>query len=984
MSYNPKELKSGFNNIDTEVNYTFVGRDPITNKEHLKSVSLKPGIDFNSIEEKYEKVIEIDKQSLIEQLEPAFNDVFVSEELEKYNNDSKFRKKVEEYLNGLKTGKFNNRDFIGMLNDEREKATNIIENKSLDKLLDFLMALTSNRVRDSKMPTLKKERGKTVFEDATEITLYDKKELISKKYLRYVLKEGNISYLDTLKMDSNLFDKQYAIEMVLRSLTYIHPYVDHILENDAEYGTMKNQLLFRIRKLIGKNSIDGQNVRDNMKKMVMNCMSEINEDEIDIKSGKLESEEEINGRKAIIKNYKIMLNFAMQNKLISPEELDNLNYFSIANFKDVYKTIRDNKVNGKGIIELMGTKAYQNEVIKAHKDMLESQENYEAKRYFDRLIKLPNSEIVLIDLLRKGEISKEEFNSSGLTWEKLLSKELSGEDLKTLINNNLIDKNKIEFDRIAQFYGDSISGKDIINFINNGYFKDSDLIKLSKYQSVQITNKDKAISLEDLRKFYTPDRLEKMYQEGQLKEAITKNGNVAKWIGDNLVSKLSDDDKIKLYENIINTANDIKTDNRNVGKQEVLLDYVNLGLIPKDEKFIKNIPGIDDAYSLCDIPEDKLLEYSKNRILNPKIVAELYPLDENVRRVNNGELDEDVLKYVDKTKMKEIIKNGYFSGDISPKLLVHLYTKGVVFGNKEFKKLIKERPCDVKEYISEEHDINRLKDLIILNIVNINEFNDLLTEGKISQEEFDELRTEIKPSMVGEKLRELNKSNSDLIMINTDETEESHSRRASSTKAERVNKNENNEKDYFTLIQEFMQEYLNIGDENTFVPIRSYKLVEDKNGNTVLRKTSLDGYKLMIEKGYRFGFLAKPKRDNSIYMLDCAQLYATLSDCLENDCKFIEDSSKYLENDDKNEDTIKITSKQDMINAKNNPNIKRYVNSKNMMVKIVNDVCDRYKDHDSKLRDGNKIKQEIRDFIDIITMAYYEKTNGKDMDDKQR
>ena len=942
MSYNPKELKSGFNNIDTEVNYTFVGRDPITNKERLKRVSLKPGIDFNSIEEKYEKVIEIDKQSLIEQLEPAFNDVFVSEELEKYNNDSKFRKKVEEYLNGLKTGKFNNRDFIGMLNDEREKATNIIENKSLDKLLDFLMALTSNRVRDSKMPTLKKERGKTVFEDATEITLYDKKELISKKYLRYVLKEGNISYLDTLKMDSNLFDKQYAIEMVLRSLTYIHPYVDHILENDAEYGTMKNQLLFRIRKLIGKNSIDGQNVRDNMKKMVMNCMSEINEDEIDIKSGKLESEEEVNGRKAIIKNYKILLNFAMQNKLISPEELDNLNYFSIANFKDVYKTIRDNKVNGKGIIELMGTKAYQNEVIKAHKDMLESQENYEAKRYFDRLIKLPNSEIVLIDLLRKGEISKEEFNSSGLTWEKLLSKELSGEDLKTLINNNLIDKNKIEFDRIAQFYGDSISGKDIINFINNGYFKDSDLIKLSKYQSVQITNKDKAISLEDLGKFYTPDRLEKMYQEGQLKEAITKNGNVAKWIGDNLVSKLSDDDKIKLYENIINTAKDIKIDNRNVGKQEVLLDYVNLGLIPKDEKFIK------------------------------------------VKRVNNGEFDEDVLKYVDKTKMKEIVKNGYFSGDISPKLLVHLYTKGVVFGNKEFKKLIKERPCDVKEYISEEHDINRLKDLIILNIVNINEFNDLLTEGKISQEEFDELRTEIKPSMVGEKLRELNKSNSDLIMINTDETEESHSRRASSTKAERVNKNENNEKDYFTLIQEFMQEHLNIGDENTFVPIRSYKLVEDKNGNTVLRKTSLDGYKLMIEKGYRFGFLAKPKKDNSIYMLDCAQLYATLSDCLENDCKFIEDSSKYLENDDKNEDTIKITSKQDMINAKNNPNIKRYVNSKNMMVKIVNDVCDRYKDHDSKLRDGNKIKQEIRDFIDIITMAYYEKTNGKGMDDKQR
>ena len=140
----------------------------------------------------------------------------------------------------------------------------------------------------------------------------------------------------------------------------------------------------------------------------------------------------------------------------------------------------------------------------------------------------------------------------------------------------------------------------------------------------------------------------------------------------------------------------------------------------------------------------------------------------------------------------------------------------------------------------------------------------------------------------------------------------------------------------------------------------------------------------MIEKGYRFGFLAKPKKDNSIYMLDCAQLYATLSDCLENDCKFIEDSSKYLENDDKNEDTIKITSKQDMINAKNNPNIKRYVNSKNMMVKIVNDVCDRYKDHDSKLRDGNKIKQEIRDFIDIITMAYYEKTNGKGMDDKQR
>ena len=255
MSYNPKELKSGFNNIDTEVNYTFVGRDPITNKERLKRVSLKPGIDFNSIEEKYEKVIEIDKQSLIEQLEPAFNDVFVSEELEKYNNDSKFRKKVEEYLNGLKTGKFNNRDFIGMLNDEREKATNIIENKSLDKLLDFLMALTSNRVRDSKMPTLKKERGKTVFEDATEITLYDKKELISKKYLRYVLKEGNISYLDTLKMDSNLFDKQYAIEMVLRSLTYIHPYVDHILENDAEYGTMKNQLLFRIRKLIGKNKL---------------------------------------------------------------------------------------------------------------------------------------------------------------------------------------------------------------------------------------------------------------------------------------------------------------------------------------------------------------------------------------------------------------------------------------------------------------------------------------------------------------------------------------------------------------------------------------------------------------------------------------------------------------------------------------------------------------------------------------------------------
>ena len=181
-----------------------------------------------------------------------------------------------------------------------------------------------------------------------------------------------------------------------------------------------------------------------------------------------------------------------------------------------------------------------------------------------------------------------------------------------------------------------------------------------------------------------------------------------------------------------------------------------------------------------------------------------------------------------------------------------------------------------------------------------------------------------------------------------------------------------------------MQEHLNIGDENTFVPIRSYKLVEDKNGNTVLRKTSLDGYKLMIEKGYRFGFLAKPKKDNSIYMLDCAQLYATLSDCLENDCKFIEDSSKYLENDDKNEDTIKITSKQDMINAKNNPNIKRYVNSKNMMVKIVNDVCDRYKDHDSKLRDGNKIKQEIRDFIDIITMAYYEKTNGKGMDDKQR
>ncbi len=658
---------------------------------------------------------------------------------------------------------------------------------------------------------------------------------------------------------------------------------------------------------------------DEFEKFLDNCKSKIDNERIEGKS---------NFRDFLIKlihNYfndssekeyesspsKTITNF-IEKGILTPEQIldfSNLNkeipMYKKINIKSIYYSVKNIKELEKfSFARAIGDEAYKENILTS-----KIRQNYTNDPFLYDLMRDGYGFKILLDIytnlkdFKDGRITYEDFKKARIT-PKWIIDNVDVPTFKEFIYCGLGKEFRFDSSKIINLYGSKISGSDLIEIAKKGFVSPEKLVEAGIYKNVQATNPEKAINIQELIDFYTPDRLLEMYENEKISNDFVKKFN-----------RIIKEDNVKFdYAKLIEeTKKSVNQNNLQISSDEVLQYYLKKGLIPKE--YIKQIYdsktvislyqngklSTDDLlkiYSSDELKEvitgDKVEElYVENGIISSEDVCKFYnngtinreelgdllTNEEILQNVNDGKLKEDTLLIPNKKEQISFLEKAYIDdGTLDEKTLAKLYlnyphandsTKGYTpvcyIDAKELRDLteLKEFKNDIKTYIDENYRIENLADLLLARVISISDIKDLEDRGIIKK---DDAKTLIEDVIDVEALKSSTVNGVFLVSEQSSSAELKDNRKVSlNTAVRKTNKKCLTDYDTESEAIETLFKVSSKKEDRDIIPLVS-KTSDGKNG-------TLTGYNMYISEPYKIAILDKKEPQNACYVMPTSLAY---------------------------------------------------------------------------------------------------------------
>lgn len=611
--------------------------------------------------------------------------------------------------------------------------------------------------------------------------------------------------------------------------------------------------------------------------------------------------------------------------ILTPEQIldfSNLNkeipIYKKINIKKIFYAVKSTiGLEKYSFAHAIGDKAYKENILTS-----KIKQNYLDDPFLYDLMRDGEGFKILLDIytnlhnFRNGRLTYEDFKKAKIS-NKWVIDNVDVPTIKEFIYCGLGKKFGFDSKKIVDIYGTKLSGKDLLEIAKKGFVSPEKLIDAGIYKNVQITNPEKAIDIQELIDFYTPDRILEMYKNGNLSNNFIKKFN--KIINDNNVefnyTKFIEETK-NLVKNL-DKEESKKGSEKNQGchnEKNSQLDYSNAlqyyldnKLIPAEyTKQVYSNTVIVNKYKNGEISTDELLGiYSPDqlkKIITEKEIEEIYVENGTIssedvcKLYNNGivsrlELsdlltNEELLQYVNDGKLKEdtllipnakeqisFLEKAYIDDEtLNEKTLAKLYlnyphTKDskeenapVCYINaKELRDItdLREFKNDIKTYIDENYRVENLADLLLTRVISISDIKDLEDRGIIKEKDSKKLIDDV----IDVAALKNSAINGTFYLSEQNSTGYLKDKRIANVNRKVINNSKKCLTDYDTESEAIETLFKVSGkkDDNDIIPIIS----ETSDG----KAGTLTGYNMYISEPYKVAILDKKEPNNACYVM---------------------------------------------------------------------------------------------------------------------
>ncbi|MBR3133160.1 MAG: hypothetical protein IKG42_03710 [Clostridia bacterium] len=431
-----------------------------------------------------------------------------------------------------------------------------------------------------------------------------------------------------------------------------------------------------------------------------------------------------------------MLDFMVYNLYrggITVKALDEIGFFDKITILDAMNLVKDGLVSKGEMRDI---------IVKDLDDFDEVENDYEKMALlYNKFVDDPKKEKVgfrLLKLLEGDEICK--LYLKGLLTDKEMkvlkpSKEsvlkLDVDEIIKTHNNKYVYS--LTSDDIFRGYGDKFLVKDLIKFSDNNMMKSEKILNVLSFKSLDKIDID--TERKDLLDFYNAETLSNLLDKGKI------NNRFVEMFNNELIGKVSEEDKSKYFENMRNELIESSLDKA---------DFVKKSIVLYDNEFINkdfyNLYDFDSdtvlqAYSNGDLSEKSMFSLYNEGLVSLDCISNLYTTEELLEFYIDGKLNSDVLKSLPKDDVYVFLSMSMENGKLNSKDIYDCYVRENI-DFEQFGAILSDNSSvdSIADFIDERISKDRIKELYTSFIISDDELERINKNGFISDEDCEKIR----------------------------------------------------------------------------------------------------------------------------------------------------------------------------------------------------------------------------------------------------
>lgn len=554
--------------------------------------------------------------------------------------------------------------------------------------------------------------------------------------------------------------------------------------------------------------------------------------------------------------------YFLKHNFIKTSQIASSNYFKHYSVKELIELSDNGLIPKEKIISYCGEQQYSRSVLEAKSKLMiqtHSKEKnkanvHHAQRELKKLMSLPNSFPILADLYTNGVLETNDFKDINISKSSIES--LPENLLVHILNTDLAKYLNISSKELINLYGKTLSGDKCIYLAQNKIITPEDLINTINMKSVPIVSPEFAIDPQALLNFYEPNILFDMYQKGNLTKDFTDT------FSNKLLATLSKEEKENFEKELVRKTTELDK----TTSTETLFNYFKSGILSNNSlSLFMDSDKVVDMFVEDKLEPNDLINLYNSGIITQNDLFDYFSIDEIIKNVSNGTFDEKALLAIPENQREQILITAFKENKLSDEHFMQMFLEHNSISIDKLDTTLKDKKIEnIADYINENTNPDRIKDLFLTYHISYEDLNILRSNNLLSDVNFKAFTSAIDKNKFYNDLK-----HSKLILhsVTTDEhytnTGKYYSRNFGNLEnSSKVTKSKTN----FKLEKEGLQLLLDTPnlENSSEVP---YISSTNQDG----KPTSLDGYHCIPIYKYGLVIFEKFEPSNSLFIMPYQQ-----------------------------------------------------------------------------------------------------------------
>ena len=354
------------------------------------------------------------------------------------------------------------------------------------------------------------------------------------------------------------------------------------------------------------------------------------------------------------------------------------------------------------------------------------------------------AEIIPNDLTLKLLVDEEElFDTSDLVRKHITKMDVLSLDkgyLYGVLTSGKLNKLSMPSEEeILHRYGRTLTGKELIALTGHGIISDESIIRVyASCAGIKLLEPDMVFTTDDIKEFYTMDRLLKLDEQGKI------NLRFAACFNEGFLKELPKEERKEYVQSLIDSLKE-KDEINGVESPEYLnklFDFYMRGLFEKEDiEHEFSFEKIEDLLMDDKLDETGLIELYNNGFVGNDSLKEVFSNEEIEKLIKDGSLGLTAVLAIDKNR-EETIKRLIESKKMDMMSTVNLYLTDNGIDMFEFDEAVQgiEFPDGfISEMIDENVSKEKIEELFKKYYISQDDLSNLVARGIVTKEKYDEL-----------------------------------------------------------------------------------------------------------------------------------------------------------------------------------------------------------------------------------------------------